>query len=138
MKIHRLIFCVMLTPSVALACGKSADPETVVQAQVEAYNRHDLDGFVACYADNAMIVDLAGKQPPVKTAAELKTAYGFLARVPKEFRVEILKRTVNGPVVVDLERIHGLPKDRPAPPNALVVYEVRDGKILHVWFPPTP
>ncbi len=32
----------------------------VVQRQVDAYNRRDIDGFVACYSDNAVVEDGVG------------------------------------------------------------------------------
>jgi hypothetical protein len=31
------------------------EAESVVQRQVDAYNRRDLDGFLACYADDAKL-----------------------------------------------------------------------------------
>lgn len=126
----------MLLPLSAVACGnKSADPIQVVQAQVDAYNAHDIDAFAACYADNVTISDLSGKRPTIVGIPALKKAYAFLARVPKEFHVAITERVASGPTVVDRERVIGLPKDK-GQPEAIAVYEVRDGKIQNVWFPP--
>lgn len=126
----------MWAPLSAMACGKSADPAQVVQAQDDAYNAHDVDAFAACYADNVTITDLSGKEPVVKGIPTLKKTYAFLDRVPKAFRVEIVQRIVVGPTVVDHERVIGLPADK-GQPEAIAVYEVRDGKILNVWFPPS-
>lgn len=67
----------------------------------------------------------------------LKKMYAWLAKAPPGFRVEIIERIVNGLIVVDLERTHGLP-DGKANPDFLAIYEVRDGKIINVWFPPEP
>lgn len=120
---------------VAARCGDSPDPEKVVQAQLEAYNAHDLDAFAACYADAAAIQALGSGKPPRKGIPALREDYIFLKEVPKAYRAEVVNRTVSGPVVVDHERIHGLPPDRGVP-EAIAVYEVRDGKILNVWFPP--
>jgi len=117
------------------ACGNSGDPASVVQAQVDAYNAHDLTAFAACYADAVSIELLGSGEPPRKGQAALKEDYAFLGRMPEGFGVDIVQRTVNGPIVVDHERIHGLPDGRSAP-DAIAVYEVRDGKILNVWFPP--
>lgn len=121
--------------AVAAACGTSPDPERVVQAQLEAYNAHDIDAFAACYADEVTIYNLSANKAPRKGIPALREDYAFLTRVPKEFRAEIVKRMVNGPIVVDHERIVGLPEGKRAP-DAIAVYEVRDGKILNVWFPP--
>ena len=124
-----------LSPPVSLACGNSTDPQQVVQAQDNAYNAHDLDAFAACYADDITIIDLAGKQPTLHGIPALKKEYGFLTKVPKAFRVEIVKRIASGPVVVDHERVLGLPADK-GKPESVVVYEVRNGKIANLWFPP--
>lgn len=120
------------------ACGKTnagSSPAEVVQAQVDAYNAHDIQAFAACYADDADVVDLSGKRPEVKGQAALKQAFAFLGKVPRDFGVDIVKRVVNGPVVIDLERLHGLPPGKQTP-NSLAVYEVRNGKIARLWFPP--
>lgn len=120
------------------ACGHtdaSSDPVQVVDAQFAAYNAHDLDGFVACYADDVSMVDPAAKQPMVKGLAAFKEVYAFLNKTSVTVRVEIVNRIVNGPIVIDREHVLGLPPDRSVP-DVIAVYEVRHGKILHVWFPP--
>lgn len=122
----------------AAACGNTSatsSPAEVVQAQVDAYNAHDLAAFTACYADDARVIDLSGKRPERKGQAALKQAFAFLGQAPKGFGVDILKRVVNGPVVIDLEHVRGLPPGKHAP-DSLAVYEVRDGKIVTLWFPP--
>ncbi|TCV97830.1 hypothetical protein EC912_101847 [Luteibacter rhizovicinus] len=116
-------------------CGTSTDPAQVVDAQLAAYNAHDVDAFAACYAPDVSIYDLTGKNPVHHGIAELKKTYAFLKTVPAAFRADIVTRIVNGPIVVDHERILGLPADK-GTPEAVAVYEVRDGKILNVWFPP--
>lgn len=122
------------TPAAA-SCGNSRDPEKVVQAQLEAYNAHDLDTFVACYADDVAIHSLSSDKPPRKGLRVLQEDYIFLKEVPKAYRAERVNRIVSGPIVVDHELIRGLPPERGVP-EAIAVYEVRDGKILNVWFPP--
>jgi hypothetical protein len=119
----------------AMACGTSTDPVQVVQAQVDAFNAHDIDAFAACYADDVTITDLSGKDPVIKGIPALKKTYAFLARVPKQFHVEIVQRVVTGPIVADRERAIGLPAGK-GQPEAMAIYEVRNGKIQNVWFPP--
>lgn len=130
------ISLLLLLPSLsAIACGTSNDPAHVVQAQVDAYNAHDIDAFAACYAENVTITDLSGKRPVVKGISALKHAFAFLSTMPKEFHVEIVQRAVTGPTVVDVEQAVGLPAGKKTH-QSMAVYEVRDGKILNVWFPP--
>ena len=125
----------VLFPLPAQGCGESTAPEAVVQAQVDAYNAHDIERFVQCYADDITIYDLSGKDPPMKGIAELRKDYQWLTKAPPEFRVQIINRLTVGRFVVDLERILGLPKEK-GTPEALAIFEVRDGKIKNVWFPP--
>lgn len=119
----------------AIACGTSTDPAQVVQAQVDAFNAHDIDAFAACYADDVTVTDLSGKDPVIKGIPALKKTYAFLAKMPKQFHVEIVQRAVTGPIVVDRERAIGLPAAK-GQPEAMAIYEVRHGKIQNVWFPP--
>lgn len=134
-KLVSLFVLLMLLPVSAMACSdKSTDPVQIVQAQVDAYNAHDIDAFATCYADNVTITDLSGKRPVIVGIAALKKTYAFLAKQPKAFRVAIVQRMANGPTVVDHEKMLGLPADK-GQPEAIAVYEVRDGKIQHVWFP---
>lgn len=116
-------------------CGDTARPIDVVQAQVDAYNAHDLDQFLACYADDAALYDLSGKQPVVHGRSAMREIYSFLERVPDGFQVDIIDRLVSDAIIVDTERFVGLPEGVQWP-NAVVVYEVRNGKIQNVWFPP--
>ena len=121
---------------VMASCGNtssSSDPTEVVDAQFAAYNAHDLDSFAACYVDDVSMIDIAGKHPPIKGMAELKKAFAYLSRKPHGDGVEIVKRIVNGPLVVDQERPLGM-KEKP---DLIAVYEVRNGKIQNVWFPPS-
>jgi putative hydrolase of HD superfamily len=82
------------------------------------------------------ITDLSGQRPVIKGIPALKEKFSFLAKVPKTFAVTIVKRIVTGPIVVDHEHVVGVPEDK-RKPDAIAVYEVRDGKILNVWFPPS-
>ena len=116
-------------------CGDTAQPIDVVQAQVDAYNAHDLDRFLACYAEDATIYDLSGERPVVHGRSAIRETYSFLESVPEDFRVDIIDRLVSNAIIVDRERFVGLPEGMELP-DAVAVYEVRNGKIQNVWFPP--
>jgi hypothetical protein len=120
----------------AQTCGKTSAPEDVVQAQVEAYNAHDIEAFALCYADDITIYDLSGRTPPIRGISELKKDYAWLTKAPPAFRVEIVRRISSGRIVVDLERVLGLDKDK-GTPEAIAIFEVHEGKIKNVWFPPS-
>jgi hypothetical protein len=130
------LFVVSMNSLPAQACGKTPAPEDVVQAQVEAYNAHDLEAFARCYADDVTIYDLSGRTAPVRGIPELKKEYEFLVKAPPAFRVEVLRRITSGRIVVDHERVLGLPEEK-GTPEAIAIFEVQEGKIKNVWFPPS-
>ena len=123
----------------ATPCATSSDPAAVVQAQVDAYNKHDVDAFLSCYADTATITWLDGHKAPAKGATAIRAEFAFLAKIPPAgagFGVDIVSKTITGPTVANVEHMRGLPPNAPPVPDTLVIYEVRDGKILNAWFAP--
>lgn len=108
----------------------SGSPEAIVQAQLDAYNRRDLEGFLAFYSDDAVL-----KNHPDQVTQVGKEQ--MRARYTQRFanpavHAQVLQRMVLGRFVVDEERIV-------APPSkdvieAVAIYEVRDGKIVSVSF----
>ncbi|MBB1400063.1 nuclear transport factor 2 family protein [Pseudoalteromonas sp. SG44-8] len=130
-----IIAIMTLYTSDVLSCTESKDPATVVQAQLDAYNAHDVDLFASCYSSDIQVkdlrkngLDLAGKEDLVKT-------YQFLKSVPEEYKVILEQRMVNGSIVIDYERLTGL-GEKEEDRLVFAIYEVRDGKIKNVWFPP--
>ncbi len=137
MKILSKLSIALLTGflGICFACTDSLDPETVVQAQIEAYNAHDVDLFASCYAEDVKVYRLADEAPMIVGIEQLRERYTFLETVPDTYKAVIDERMVNGPIVIDRERVVG----RGEGMEDLVVfaiYEVRDGKIARVWFPP--
>jgi hypothetical protein len=123
----------------APTCSASSDPAAVVQAQVDAYNKHDVDTFLSCYADNATIYWLDGHKAPAKGIDALRAEFAFLGKIPPAgagFGVDIVMKTITGPTVANVEHMRGLPPGAPPVPDTLIIYEVRDGKIQNAWFAP--
>jgi putative hydrolase of HD superfamily len=105
-------------------------PADVIDRQLAAYNRRDLDGFVGCYAADAEIV-----QPDQSLLAsghdEIRARYGELFDSSPDLRAEIRNRIEIGSVVIDHEAITGfvLP-GMPSELQAAVVYQVAD-ELIH-------
>lgn len=106
-------------------------PEAVVARQLEAYNRHDLEGFLACYAEDVRLFRLPSLEPWLEGTAQVAAFYGGHRFNVPALRAEILNRMVLGNLVVDHERVHGL---GPEPTEVVAVYEVTGGRIGRVWF----
>ena len=122
--------------SVLVACSGSGQetgkdsPEQVVQKQVEAYNRHDLDGFLSFYAADVKLYDFPDKERSSGLDAMRKT-YGKLFADNPDLKVDIPKRIVQGDTVIDQEFVFVNENHRI---KAVAIYRVVNGKIAAVWF----
>jgi hypothetical protein len=105
--------------------------EAVVQRQVEAYNAHDLDAFVACYDPAIEFRTLEGAVNPEKGVTALRKGYADLFQRHPDLKVKVLNRICQGSFVIDQDQAEGM---GPAPITVTAIYQVAGGKILRVWF----
>ena len=107
--------------------------ERVVQAQVDAFNRRDVDAFMAHYAPNAIHFGFPS-DTTFAGAARIRAHYAELFSDPDASRLHatVRKRMVQGRYVIDEEYIVGLPADDPH--VSVIIYEVVGGLIRNVWF----
>jgi hypothetical protein len=114
----------------AAASASTDSPEAIVDAQLAAYNKRDLEGFLSFYADDAVLA----KYPDQVTQTgkgEMRLRYQRNFSNPN-VRAEIIKRVVFGRFVIDHERVVAPPAKGEL--EAVAVYEVKDGKIARVTF----
>ena len=123
------------TCALCIAFGNASaepSPESVVQAQVEAYNARDIDAFLATYRDDVQLFEFPDK-PLSKGTSEMRASYEKLFTDPR-LHAEIVKRITLGNTVIDHERVRLTLPAGPATVEAIAIYEVREGKIASVWF----
>jgi len=132
------VFKYTLTMFLFLITGTIFAQETVEQAaeklaqeQLEAYNKRDIDAFVAPYAENVKVYKF-----PDELMYEGRTAmydlYGrMFARTP-DLHCKLVNRIVMGNTVIDQEEVTISKKDPPM--NAIAIYKIIDGKIAEVYF----
>ncbi|HEX5871502.1 MAG TPA: nuclear transport factor 2 family protein [Longimicrobium sp.] len=115
------------------SAGPPSEAERVVQVQVDAFNRRDVDAFMASYAPDAIHWGFPS-DTTFNGAARIRAHYTELFSDPdiERLHATVRKRTVKGPYVIDEEYIVGLPADDPH--VSVIIYEVRDGLIRNVWF----
>jgi putative hydrolase of HD superfamily len=113
--------------------GQPSQAERVVQAQVDAFNRRDVDAFMAAYAPDAIHWAFPS-DTTFAGAARIRAHYTELFSDPDAARLHatVRKRMVRGPYVIDEEYIVGLPADDPH--VSVIIYEVVDGLIRNAWF----
>lgn len=88
-----------------------------VERQAIAYNAHDLDGFVACYAETVVVEDADG-HPVMTGREEMRQQYGGLFAGFPTLKAEIVSRMRVGSYVVDEERVTGTPDVRASAPDS--------------------
>lgn len=121
----------VLTWELSAVRAAQPSPETVVQAQVEAYNARNIDAFLATYSDDAQLFEFPDKLV-AKGNAQLRERYE--ARFKEEgLHADIVKRIVLGNTVVDHERVHRMFPEGPGVLEAIAIYEVQNGKIAKAW-----
>jgi hypothetical protein len=104
-------------------------PEKVVQEQVEAYNRHDIEAFAKTYSSDHKRYVFPDQE--MGTGLEsLRTTYGKLFAENPKLKVKIAKRIVQGEYVIDQEEVSTGTRDF----TAVAIYRVKDGKIVEVRF----
>ena len=106
-------------------------PEALIQRQVEAYNAHDLNAFVACYGEAIEFRTMDGNVGPEKGLVALRKGYGDLFKRYPTLKVKILNRICQGAFVIDQEQAEGM---GPTPITVTAIYETAQGKIIRVWF----
>lgn len=111
--------------------GGQVDPAALAQAQLDAYNAHDLEAFCACYAEDVTVAELDGTVT-VRGLEALRERYRALFAEHPLNRADLVARMVVGGVVIDHERIWRAPDA--APFEAAAIYTVRGAHIARVVF----
>jgi hypothetical protein len=108
------------------------DSESVVRKQLEAYNRHDMDAFVATYHPDVRIYELPSGDLVLEGHEAMRERYTTRFAPESTVQATITHRTVYGNMVIDVEALTGMLPDREV--YATAIYEVVDGLINQVWF----
>jgi hypothetical protein len=104
----------------------------VVDAQIEAYQAKDVEGFLSCYAEDASVVLFDGT-PMFADKQVMREQYGRLFADSPGLHLTVANRMTAGEFVVDEEHVSGMNfGDMPAEMTALSVYRVTDGKIARL------
>lgn len=105
-------------------------PEQLAQAQLDAYNGHDLEAFLKPYAEDVKVYQFPNTLQ-FEGKATMRENYQFLEKTP-DLHCELVNRIVEGNTVIDHENVT-VSKDRP-PFKAIAIYKIKDGKIAEVYF----
>ena len=107
------------------------NPADPVQRQLDAYNAHDLERFVAEYSEDIQVFRPPAAEPVVSGKEAFAEHYAKNRFTLPNLHAEVVNRMVAGSTVVDHERITGL---QAGVVEAIAVYQVNEGRISAVWF----
>src|SRR5689334_17072729 len=106
-------------------------PEEVVRAYTDAANRHDLEAFLALYADDVRKFRFAGEMTSQGIAHNRETYKKAFAAAPN-LKIDIVEMIVLGDKVMVHDRVTGRPDGKTA--DELTVYQVNDGRITNIVY----
>jgi hypothetical protein len=106
-------------------------PLEAVSAQLAAYNAHDLETFVALYADEVKL--WRNGKLTCDSRATMREQYGALFQANPDLKALLLGRLVGGATtVIDHEWVTGLKDGYNL--EVFATFEVLDGIITQAWF----
>ncbi|MBI1343537.1 MAG: amidohydrolase family protein [Terrimonas sp.] len=106
-------------------------PEMLAQEQLNAYNAHNLEAFLAPYADDVEIYQFPNTLQ-IKGKDAMRKAYQFVAQ-SKGLYCRLVNRIISGNMVIDQEEVRGLGPDTL---KGIAIYYIENGKISKVYFKP--
>jgi hypothetical protein len=105
-------------------------PEQLAQAQLDAYNGHDLEAFLKPYAEDVKIYQFPNTLT-LEGKAAMRERYQFIENNP-DLHCKLVNRIVEGNTVIDHENVM-VGKDKPMI-KAIAIYKIKDKKIAEVYF----
>ncbi|MET3651369.1 nuclear transport factor 2 family protein [Dyella japonica] len=109
-----------------------SSPEAVVQRQLDAYNRKDLDAWLATYAPDAEQFMLHGER--LAQGHEALRERMRMRFAEPDLHALLLSRTVMGSFVIDLEEVTRNFPEGKGRMEMLCIYEVAQGHIVKASF----
>lgn len=125
----RLLFLALLSSClIQLAGAQSNAPETVVQANLDAYNAHDLIAFMSYFSEDITLVAFNSGEVTASGKEEIRAIYQPYFEASPQLHSTILKRIVFDNKVIDHESITGA-RGNPEAFEIVLMYEVCGDKI---------
>ncbi|HPF22114.1 MAG: SgcJ/EcaC family oxidoreductase [Hyphomonas sp.] len=103
----------------------------LIQRQLDAYNKQDIEAFLQCFADDAMLASLNGDVTHTGLEAIRKRHEDLFFQFPKN-HARLVNRIDLGSTVIDHEDVSRGPGGERF--QVAAIYTIRDGKIARVDF----
>ena len=109
----------------------TADPQVLVQRQLDAYNAHNLNDFLDCYAEDVCVRELASNDVIAQGKPAMRELYASLFESSPLLHARVLTRITEGHTVVDHEEVEGLGDTIE---RTVAIYRIEGATIQDVWF----
>ncbi len=123
------IYSISIFISLGLAQGMT--PAQLAQQQLDGYNQHNLDLFLAPYADSVIIYQFPN-QVIYQGKEQMRETYGKMFESNKDLFCTLMNRMIMGNTVMDHEYVV-FDKNEPAI-EVIAMYKIRQQKIVEVYF----
>jgi hypothetical protein len=120
-----------MTEGLLKIAGAVMSPKDVAAAQLEAYNRQDIDAYMAFFTADCVIADV-GVGVTENGADAIRHRYANMFQKFPHNRAEIVHRIVLGDKVIDHERVIRSPGGESF--EVAAIYTIKAGKIARVDF----
>jgi hypothetical protein len=122
----------LLVPVLLIAAPspKVLSPAATVQKQIELFNAHDLEGFLALFSEDVEVSAIPGNQAPTGKA-QLRELYAQRFKANPDLHASAEAQILSGTFVIQKEKIKGRAGKEAL--EAVVVYQVKAGKIIRMW-----
>jgi hypothetical protein len=109
--------------------AQKPSPEEIVQKNLEAYNKRDINGFIACFSNDIALYNYGETKPSIVGIDAIKGFYKKVFDASPKLHSTILKRIVFDNKVIDHERITGrVGSEKPV--EIVLIYEIINFKIV--------
>ena len=108
--------------------AQNSAPETIVQANLDAYNAHDIERFMSFFSEDVTMYNFNDGKQTANGIAAVRAIYEPYFKASPELHSKILKRTVFDNKVIDHEYITGARGSKEAF-EIVLIYEVNNDKI---------
>lgn len=121
----------LLLAAAAPALAQQSDVEAIVQANLDAYNAHDLETFMSYFSEEISMYNFNDGLQTANGIAEVRAIYAPYFEASPALHSKILQRTVFDNKVIDHEYITGARGSDEAF-EIVLIYEVEDHKIVRM------
>jgi hypothetical protein len=111
---------------------KNLSPAAAAQRQLELFNAHDLEGFLALFAEDVEVSEVpAGSTAPFGKA-RMRELYAEHFKANPDLHASAEAQMISGEFVIQKERIKGRAGKKESL-DVVVIYQVKAGKIVRMW-----